>query len=240
MRKVKLVMWSLVVGGMAVGEEGGLPSAEAVLKSARYVATLQHQNLEGALSKGDQKVPVGLFLMGEKIQFTYLSSKTKAWQPFEMRLKENHFDLLEMKDGKVQQFPDAKLGKAIEGTDVSYEDLAMHFLYWPNGEVVGSEKVKSRDCWKVRLQNPGKGGSYRLVYVWVDKKQGALIRMVGFNGEVEARPLKEFLVNKVMEVGGSYTLREMRVASFDPGTGKTKGLTYIRFDEPKVKPKGVR
>lgn len=99
-----------------------------------------------------------------------------------MRLAENHYDLFEVRGGKTIKFPDAKLKEAIQGTDLSYEDLAMRFLYWPNGAVTGEEKLKTRNCWKVRLQNPKPGtGRYALVYVWVDKMTGALIQVVGYN-----------------------------------------------------------
>lgn len=233
-----MMISAVLMGQVAMGQN---PAADDVLATARYVATLQHQNLTGNIRKGNQKIPVGLYLMGEKIQFTFLSSKSGKWEPFEMRLKEDHYDLLEKKDGKTVQFPDSKLGQAIEGTDLSYEDLAMHFLYWPNGTVVGSEKVKGQDCWKVRLRNPRKGGRYTLVYVWVHKKAGALMQVVGYNGESPAKALKQFLVNEIMKVGDAYTLREMRVSSFDPQTNTTVGLTYVEFDKPKAGgPQGVR
>lgn len=232
------MMIPLVLGSIASAQ---VPAADDILKTARYVATLQHQNLTGHMRKGNTKIPVGLYLMGEKIQFTFMSSKTKKWEPFEMRLKKDHWDLLQMKNGKVSTFPESKLGASIEGTDVSYEDLAMHFLYWPKGKVEGSEKVKGQDCWKVRLQNPGRGGNYRLVYVWVHKKAGALMQVVGYNGDNPAKALKRFTVNEIMKVGDAYTLREMRVSSFDPKTNKTIGLTYLEFDTPKAaKPGGLR
>ena len=51
----------------------------------------------------------------------------------------------------------------------------------------------------------------------------------------------ELKVNDIMKVGDAYTLREMRVASFDPKTNTTIGLTYVEFDKPKAAgPKGIR
>ena len=86
-------------------------------------------------------------------------------------------------------------------SDLSYEDLAMRFLYWPNGAVTGEEKLKTRNCWKVRLQNPKPGtGRYALVYVWVDKMTGALIQVVGYNDQDPAKALKRFHVQKIMPV----------------------------------------
>ena len=151
MNRVMLVGVSVVMGAIAMGQN---PEADEILKAARYSVTQQQQNLTGNLVKERTKIPVGLFLMKERVQFAYLPSKAKVWERFEMRLKKDRWDLLQMKAGKVSKFPEAKLGQAIEGTDMSYEDLAMHFLYWPNGEVKGEEKVKGQNCWKVRLQKP--------------------------------------------------------------------------------------
>lgn len=217
------------------------PAVDDILHTARYVATLQQQDLKGQLRKGSVKTPVMLYLRGENIQFQFLSSRTKQWMPFHMRLEEDHYDLFEMKGGKTARFPPAKLGMAIEGTDLSYEDLALRFLYWPNGQVVGSEKIKGQDCWKVRLQNPGEAGRYALVYVWVHKKAGALMQAVGYNGDNPAKALKQFQVSDIMKVGDAYTLRTMRVDSYDPVSNKTTGITYVEFEKPKaVKPKGLR
>jgi len=39
---------------------------------------------------------------------------------------------------------------------VTYADLALKFLYWPNAQVVGRTTVRTRNCWKLRLQAPSK------------------------------------------------------------------------------------
>jgi hypothetical protein len=226
---------------MMVPAAAQTPPVDDILRTARYVATLQQHDLTGQLRKGGKKIRVMLYLRGENIQFQYLSSQTNQWAPFHMRLERDHYDLFEMKGGKTLRFPDAKLGQAIEGSDLSYEDLAMRFLYWPNGTIEGSEKIKGQDCWKVRLQNPGGAGRYALVYVWVHKKAGALMQVVGYNGGDPAMPLKRFQVSDIMKVGDAYTLRMMRVESYDPVPNKVIGITYVEFEKPKpAGPKGLR
>lgn len=226
---------------MAMPVVAQTPAVDDILETARYVATLQQHDLKGQLRKGGVKTPVMLYLRGENIQFQYLSARTTKWSPFHTRLEKDHYDLFEMVDGKTLRFPDAKLGQAIEGTDLSYEDLALRFLYWPKGKVEGSEKIKGQDCWKVRLQNPGKAGRYALVYVWVHKKAGALMQVVGYNGGSPAKALKRFQVSDIMKIGDAYTLRTMRVESYDPVANKVTGITYVEFDKPKaVGPKGLR
>ena len=97
------------------------PDADELLKTARFVATLQHQDLTGHIRKEGIKFPVGLYLRGEDIQLSYTRPKSRKDVRFHMRLKEKHYDLFELEDGKTVRFPEAKLGQAIEGTDLSYE-----------------------------------------------------------------------------------------------------------------------
>ncbi len=217
------------------------PDPDELLKTARFVATLQHQDLTGHIRKEGIKFPVGLYLRGEDIQLSYTRPKSRKDVRFHMRLKEKHYDLFELEDGKTVRFPEAKLGQAIEGTDLSYEDLAMRFLYWPNGKLDGLQKIKGQDCWVVRLMNPTQTGRYVQVRVWVHKKSQALMQVVGYNAG--GRALKRFTVTDVMKVGDAYTLRRMRVDSVDPVQNRVIGMTYLEFDKPKAagpRPRGLR
>lgn len=218
----------------------GVPNADELLKTARFVATLQQQDLKGFIRKNEQKFAVGLFLRGENIQFTYNQLSTGKDIRFHMKLQQDSYKLLEVDPGgKSVNFPDDKLARAIEGTDLSYEDLAMRFLYWPNGVVDGEEKIKGQQCWLVRLANPTGKGRYAQVRVWVHKKSQALMQVVGYN--VQGRPLKRFQVLDIMKVGNAYTLRRMRVDTVEPVANKVVGLTYLEFEKPKaVKPEGLR
>jgi len=229
------------LSAVSLSGQGETPKADSLLKTARFVTTLQQQDLRGHIRKGQTKFPVGLYLRGEDIQLSYRRPSEGKDIRFHMRLGEDRYDLFELADGKTSRFPEAKLGEAIEKTDLSYEDLAMRFLYWPNGKVDGLEKVKGQDCWVVRLGNPTKTGRYAQVRVWVHKKSQALMKVVGY--DKEGRPLKRFAVTDVMKVGDAYTLRRMRVDSVDPVQNRVVGMTYLEFDKPKAarpRPGGLR
>lgn len=219
------------------------PPVDELLKTARYVATLQQHDLSGNLRKDGKKVPVTLFLNRKQgdIQFQFLPKGEEDWKQariFHMRLEADHYDLFEMKEGKTSRFPDTKLAEHIEGTDLTYEDLSMNFLYWPNGQVIGEEKIKGQECWKIRLNNPGVAGSYKAVIVSVHKKAGALMQVNGYDGQ--GRAIKQFQVSELMKVGKSYTLRRMRVNTYEPVSRKTTGITYVEFDKPKSGGGGFR
>jgi len=205
--------------------------ADKILATTRYAATMQtQQDLHGYMSKNGKRTPLSLFLRNENIQFSYqVKGKDNR---FHMRLKEDHYDLLEIKAGKTTRFSDAKLSQNINGTDVSYEDLSMRFLYWRDTKLEGEEKVNGQLCYKLRLNNPSKtAGKYRIVYVWVHKKYGAMMKLIGYDSA--GKPLKQFLVTDLMRMGKEYTLRTMRVSTVDPKSNKTTGITYLEFKKAK-------
>jgi hypothetical protein len=218
------------------------PSAQQILEGARISATLTKldEGLNGNLRKGSNNTPITLFLKGKDIQFQF-TEKNQPLRIFHMRIGDENFDLFEIIDGKTIKFPAAKIVEPIAGTDLTYEDLALRFFYWPNPQLEGTEDVGGQPCYKLRVDKPkGATGRYEVVYVWVHTKFGAFMRIRGHdkNGGL----VKEFEVQEIMNVGDNvYTLRKMQVATCDPATGRRASITDVTFDRPnKVAPRGVR
>ncbi len=215
---------------------GKQPSAQKIVNGVRLASTLQHNDLNGTLRKNGKRIPIGLFLRGENIQFQYL--KDKKWKVFHMRLKQNKFDLFEIINGKNKKISDKRLRQPIMGTDLTYEDLAFRFLYWPNPKIVGEQTIKLQPCYKIRLVNPGQGGDYSIIYLSVHKKYNALMQVVGYNRA--GKILKRFHVTELMKVGKGQTLKKMNVETYNPKTGKAIGITYLEFKKPQPVRKGLR
>ncbi len=218
------------------------PNAQQILEGARISATLTKldEGLNGNLRKGGSNTPITLFLKGKDIQFQF-TEKNQPLRIFHMRIGDENFDLFEIIDGKTIKFPAAKIVEPIAGTDLTYEDLALRFFYWPNPQLEGTEDVGGQPCYKLRVDKPkGAPGRYEVVYVWVHTKFGAFMRIRGHdkNGGL----VKEFEVQEIMNVGDNvYTLRKMQVATCDPATGRRASITDVTFDRPnKVTPRGVR
>jgi len=216
--------------------------AQQILEGARLAATLTtvEEGLSGNLTaKGKANVPVTLFLKGANIQFQFDENRTNDWRVFHMRLNDNAYDLFEIKDGKTTKFPDEKIVEPIAGTDLSYEDLALRFFYWPNPILEGKEEVDGQLCYRLRINKPkGAAGRYETIYVWVHTKFGAFMKIKGHDKGGEL--LKEFQVLKVMEIGnGVWTLQKMQVSSYSGG--KRSSITDVVFDTPKkAGPKGLK
>ena len=218
------------------------PDPKAIIEGARMAAGLIElaEGLNGNLRKGNRKTPVTLFLKGKDIQFQFEENKGQR-RIFHMRIGDQNFNLFEIVDGKTLNFPPERLVSPIAETDLTYEDLALRFLYWPNPKLEGREDVAGQSCFKIRIDKPRNvAGRYEVVYVWVHEKFGAFMRIRGHdkNGGL----VKEFQVQDVMQVAKDvWTLRKMQVATHDPANGRRISMTDVTFDSPKkAPPRGLR
>lgn len=211
-------------------------SAEKLLEGVRLSTTLQHGKLDGYIRKDGKRTPLSLHLRGEDITFQFHTDNT--WSGFHMQLRDGNARLYETEQGKAKPFPKDKISDAIIESDVTYEDLSLRFLYWKDATIEGEEKIKMQPCYKLRLVNPGNDGRYRLVYVWVHQKYGALMQVAGY--DAGGKLLKRFHVTELMTVDKVQTLKKMNVETYKPGTNKVTGITYLEFKEPaKAKRRGL-
>jgi hypothetical protein len=218
------------------------PSASQILEGARIAATLTHldEGLTGNLRSGRKNIPIVLFLKEKNIQFQF-KEPGQDWKIFHMRIGDENFNLFQIADGKTMEFPREKIVQPIAGTDLTYEDLALRFFYWPGPELEGEESIGGQPCYKIRVNKPkGSAGRYEVVYVWVHKKFGAFMQIRGYDNN--SGLLKEFKVEDVMKVADNvWTLRKMQVATCDPKNDRRVSITDVTFDTPKkAGPRGIR
>ena len=217
------------------------PDANAILEGARLAATLTQidEGLHGSLTQGSKRIPITLFLKGKDIQFQF--TENGKLRIFHMRLGDEKFELFEIINGKTVNLPRNKLIEPIAGTDLTYEDLALRFFYWPKPKLEGREKVGGQECYRLLLDKPKNAvGRYQRVYVWIHTKFGAFMRIRGYddNGGL----LKEFQVEDVMQVSEQvWVLKKMQVATHDPKTERRISITDVIFKKGSGKElKGIR
>ena len=239
MKTLVLTFATMALG--LIGAHAQLPNADDLLRTARYVATLNDTDLKGTLQKNGVKgsVPIALFLReNQGIEFQVYDGR--VWNKFQLKLADDEYDLFEGVGDKIKRFNKAKITQPVMGTDLTYEDLAMSFLYWPNGQTVGEEKLGiGRDSWVVQLVNPKAAGLYKTVKVWVHKDSGALMQINGYRAD--GKCVKVFKVTEVMRIGGGqYSIKTMKVQSYGDD-GRTTGITSMEFEKPQASvPQGLR
>jgi hypothetical protein len=221
-RKIVLsVLFAIAVSASAGA--AALPDAKDILASVRLQQAQQEIDLQGQLRENEKIVPFRLTQTGPVIRYSF-SNPDEALQ---LRLGENESRLEEVTKSGVEKVTPAQFDHKVRGTSVTYEDLALKFLYWQNGRVTGENSIRTRYCWKLELKAPSRQSQYSNVYLWVDKESGALMRMDGFdwNGKLA----KRFEVISAQKIEGRWFLKQMRIEEMNPGTGKVQARTYLEI-----------
>jgi hypothetical protein len=199
------------------------PSAQEILESVRMLETRQQLDLDGQLRQNDTVVPFHLSQNGPVIRYSFSDPD----EVIELRLSENNSRLDLVTDDGSEKFPAEKLDEKIRGTGVTYEDLALKFLYWPGGRVLGDETVHARSCWKIQLAAPTRDSQYANIFLWADKKNGALMRMEGY--DAGGKLIKRFEVVAAQKIDNRWFLKQMRIEEMQPGTNKVQSRTYLEI-----------
>ena len=185
--------------------------------------TQQQIDLDGQLRQNDVVVPFHLIQSGPVVRYIF----TNPDESLQLQLGEKDSRLDEISRNGVAKIAPAQFDRKVRGTDVTYEDLALKFLYWPEAKVVGSDNIRSRNCWKLQLRAPSRRSQYSNVLLWVDKASGALMRMEGYdwNGKLA----KRFEVISAQKIENRWFLKQMRIEQLQQGTNKVQSRTYLEI-----------
>ena len=200
-----------------------VPSAQEILASVRMLETRQQIDLHGQLRDNETVIPFRLIQTGPIIRYSFSNPAEQV----QLRLGENSSRLDVVTDTGTEKLAASKLDQAIRGTGVTYEDLALQFLYWPNARVLGQENIRTRNCWKLQLRAPSRESQYSNVLLWIDKTSGALMRLEGYdwNGQLA----KRFEVVSAQKIDNRWFLKQMRIEELHPGTNNVQSRTYLEI-----------
>jgi len=220
MHKISVV---LICGltGASLALAAPFPEAKDVLASVRLRQTQQDLELQGELREGPTHIPFRLTQTGPIVRYSF-SNPDEALQ---LRLGENDSRLEVVTNEGVEKIAAAQFDHKVRGTSVTYEDLALKFLYWQTGRVTGENEIRTVDCWKLEMKAPSRQSQYSNVWLWVGKENGALMKMEAYDWN--AKLSKRFEVVSGQKIDGRWFLKEMRIEEMDPGTGKVKARTYL-------------
>jgi hypothetical protein len=199
------------------------PSAKEILASVRLKQAQQEIDLQGQLRENEKVIPFRLTQIGPVIRYTF-SNPDEALQ---LRLGDNESRLEEVTREGVEKITPAQFDHKVRGTAITYEDLSLRFLYWPNARVTGENSINLRNCWKLELKAPNRQSQYANVWLWVDKEGGALMKLEGYdwNGKLA----KRFTVVSAHKIEGRWFLKQMRIEEMQPATGKVQTRTYLEI-----------
>ena len=199
------------------------PSAQEILSQVRLQQSQQQLDLQGQLRSDATVIPFRITQTGPIIRYTFASPP----EVLQLRLGDNGSRLDLVTENSTKKFSNARLDEKIGGTSITYGDLALKFLYWPDAQVIGADTLRTRNCWKVRLAAPTKDSLYATVLLWVDKESGAIMRMEGY--DAKSQLAKRFEVVSAQKIDGRWFLKQMRVEEMRPGTAQVQSRSYLEI-----------
>jgi hypothetical protein len=222
MQKKQIALSALSIV-LAAALHAAPPPAREILESVRLQQAQQQLELEGQLRENEKVIPFRLTQTGPVIRYSF-SNPDEALQ---LRLGDNDSRLEQVTREGVEKIAPAQFDQKVRGTALTYEDLALKFLYWPDARVTGENSIRTRNCWKLELKAPSRQSQYSNVYLWVDKNGGALMRMEGFDWKGQLS--KRFEVISAQKIEGRWFLKQMRIEEFVPGGNKVQTRTYLEI-----------
>jgi len=229
--------WALQPSTPALSQQPDLSglSAEEVLNLVRYSQALQNHSLVGSIRQDRHSEAFALTMQNNVIRFRF----DNPAELIHLHLDDRGTQLRRVVPGGPADgapIPTEELHLPVRGTDLNYEDISMRFLYWPNPQHNGEERLRTRPCWRIWCVNPRRGqqdqrDAYLGVQVWVDQLSGAMMRMDAYDSENRLAKRFEVLSGQKLS-DGTWVLKQMRIESIDRESGKVSSRTYLDIDKP--------
>ncbi|HEY8241421.1 MAG TPA: outer membrane lipoprotein-sorting protein [Kiritimatiellia bacterium] len=106
-----------------------------------------------------------------------------------------------------------ELSAPVRGTDISWMDLSLSFLWWPDGTTVGAEEVRSRACYVVDA--PAPGGVFagcKGARLWIDPQIHILLRADAYG--TDGNVMRRMEVKSFKKINGRWVIQNIEIESY--------------------------
>jgi outer membrane lipoprotein-sorting protein len=218
----------LLVLLLRLGESAAASAQEdpnAILDQIRFGQARISKPLTGRLRPEDgASIPLQLQLKGSEIDYQFSNPP----ETLKLQLTDSG-SILSDEDGAGRQtLAGSKLQEPVRGTDITYEDLSLRFIYWKNARLNGEQRVRAITCSIVDVQPPSRNSAYSTVRLWIAKDRGALIKAEGFDWQ--GKLAKRFEIISGQRVEEKTIFKQIRIERINAESGKVVSRTYLELD----------
>jgi len=139
--------------------------------------------------------------------------------------------IITRKSGSAPEFKYAKgsplkpadtpdLLETVQGSDMTWLDLTLSFLWWKNGTIKGSDEIRGFKCYMVDIPAPkDSSGQYARVRLWIGKKINVMLQAEGYDSTNKL--LRRLWVRSCKKIDNTWMVKDMEVQRF-PVIHRTK------------------
>lgn len=117
---------------------------------------------------------------------------------------------------------------SIEGTDISWLDATMDFVWWVNPVIVGTDRIKGRLCDILEVEPPAPLADCKKVRLWIDRSQFVVLQAE----QLDPAPVRRMWVRAVQKVDDCWVLKNMEVETIGSGHRTLLQFDSVRFLAP--------
>lgn len=210
------------------------PQASEILSRVKYAYPNKTLSFKGEIRPrriGFKMIPLNVSFSSELIKFEFFKnnrSSDSIDETIKLSFHENKNNVQRIFNGKTITLKANQLADKIRGTDITYDDIAMRFLNWPNPILLSVDKAKGGKAWKIRCVNPSSEEAYSIVDVWVSQRSGALVKMNAFNKN--RKIIKSFEVDSIQQIKGDWFVETMIVRTYPIDANSKPTSSFLKLE----------
>ena len=207
--------------------------ASKILSQVRYAYPQKTLNFRGEIRPrriGFKMIPLNLSFNSQLIKFEFFkenNSKKEIDETISLDFSDDKINVVRSFESLSKEIKNDDLSDSIRGTDISYDDIVMRFLDWPDPVLLKIEKAKGGKAWKIRCANPNKTQLYSIVDVWVSQRSGAIVRMNAYNQK--RRIVKSFEVDSIQQIKGDWFVETMIVRTYPDDANSKPTSSFLKL-----------
>lgn len=132
--------------------------------------------------------------------------------------------------------PAPPLLEQVEGTDITWLDITLSYLWWKDAQITGEDEFRGALCDIVTVRPPQPMEGCSFVRLWVDRKRAFLRQVEQF--DESGACVRSMWVSSVGKIGDRWMIRNMEVKR--AGTGVMTKLHVDSLDSPGDSPTTTR
>ncbi len=117
--------------------------------------------------------------------------------------------------GSGNELPTPSLSASVAGTDISWLDITLSYLWWTDGDLKGEETFKGALCDIIEMRPPSLIPDCAAVRLWIDRKRGFMRQAEQINEKGER--VRWMWVSSVGKINDRWMIKNLEVER--PNTG---------------------
>ena len=214
---MKILMYSLICAWCALAATGAEPTAAEILAGCRAMLPTRPVELTGAIVMRNRKGIV-------KSEYDYTLVLDRSVKPakatVEIRTRGETNVLKHVTLTRPGKVPEGQ----VMDTDVSWLDLALDYLWWPNPrfEVAREgESVHGQKCMVILVDPPDAASGLGAMRLWTEKKNGYLMQAERM--DASGKPVRRLWGTRVKKFGNRWMANVLETETL--GSGRRTKIT---------------